>query len=160
MIKIKIIVMGRLKETFLKDASTEYLKRLSAFAKVDVTELEPVRTSDNPSTAEIENALDSEANLIFKKLDPADYSIALCIEGKQLSSEELSEKISTLVDLGKGSFAFIIGSSYGLSPRVKDRADFKMSFSKMTFPHQLFRVMLLEQIYRAFKIKSGSNYHK
>lgn len=160
MIKIKIIALGKLKEGYLRQASEEYLKRLSAFAKVEITELEPVRLSDNPQSAEIEKALDSESAQILKKLDPNDYVVAMCIEGAQMSSEELSAKMSSLIDKGSGSFAFIIGSSFGLSKEVKKRADLKFSFSKMTFPHQLFRIMLLEQIYRAFKIKQGSNYHK
>ena len=160
MIKIKIIALGKLKEGYLRQASEEYLKRLSAFAKVEITELEPVRLSDNPQSAEIEKALDSESAQILKKLDPNDYVVAMCIEGAQMSSEELSAKMSSLIDKGSGNFAFIIGSSFGLSKEVKKRADLKFSFSKMTFPHQLFRIMLLEQIYRAFKIKQGSNYHK
>lgn len=160
MIKIKIIALGKLKEGYLRQASEEYLKRLSAFAKVEIAELEPVRLSDNPQNAEIEKALDTEATQILKRLDPNDYVVAMCIEGSQMSSEELSEKLSSLINLGSGSFVFIIGSSFGLSKEVKKRADLKISFSKMTFPHQLFRIMLLEQIYRAFKIKQGSNYHK
>ena len=160
MIKIKIIALGKLKEGYLREASEEYLKRLSAFAKVEITELEPVRLSDNPQNVEIEKSLDTEATQILKKLDPNDYVVAMCIEGSQMSSEELSEKLSSLINLGSGSFVFIIGSSFGLSKEVKQRADLKISFSKMTFPHQLFRIMLLEQIYRAFKIKQGSNYHK
>lgn len=160
MIKIKIIALGKLKEGYLRQASEEYFKRLSAFAKVEIAELEPVRLSDNPQNAEIEKALDTEATQILKKLDPNDYVVAMCIEGSQMSSEELSEKLSSLINLGSGSFVFIIGSSFGLSKEVKKRADLKISFSKMTFPHQLFRIMLLEQIYRAFKIKQGSNYHK
>lgn len=160
MIKIKIIALGKLKENYLRQASEEYLKRLSAFAKVEITELEPVRLSENPQDAEIQKALDTEAAQILKKLEPTDFVVAMCIEGAQMSSEELSYKMSTLINTGSGNFAFIIGSSFGLSKEVKKRADLKMSFSKMTFPHQLFRVMLLEQIYRAFKIKQGSNYHK
>lgn len=160
MIKIKIIALGKLKESYLRQAAEEYLKRLSAFAKVEVTELEPIRLSENPQDAEVEKALDLEGKMILKKLDNADYVVAMCIEGTEMSSEELSGKISSLIDLGSGSFAFIIGSSFGLSKEIKKRADSKISFSKMTFPHQLFRIMLLEQIYRAFKIKQGSNYHK
>lgn len=160
MIKIKIIALGKLKENYLRQATDEYLKRLSAFAKVEVHEIEPVRLSENPQGAEIEKALESEAALISKKLVLDDYVVAMCIEGTQMSSQELSEKMSSLINLGSGSFAFIIGSSFGLSEQIKKRANLKISFSKMTFPHQLFRVMLLEQIYRAFKIKQGSNYHK
>ncbi len=160
MIKIKIIALGKQKESYLRQATEEYLKRLSAFAKVETVELEPVRLSENPHIAQIQKALETEGDMILKKLDPSDYVVAMCIEGGQMSSEELSSKMSTLIDNGSGSFAFIIGSSFGLCENVKKRADCKISFSKMTFPHQLFRVMLLEQIYRAFKIKQGSNYHK
>lgn len=160
MIKIKIIALGKLKEDFLRKAGEEYLKRLSSFAKVEIIELEPERLSENPSKNEIEKALESEANAILKKLEVTDYVTAMCIEGKELSSQEFSSKISSLANMGKGNFAFIIGSSHGLSHIIKERADFKMSFSKMTFPHQLFRIMILEQIYRAFKITQGSNYHK
>ena len=160
MIKLRIITLGKLKEKYLKDAEAEYLKRLSAYAKCELIELEPVKTGDNPSSAEIEKALKAEAELIFKKIPENSSVVAMCIEGKQCSSEELSTLMFSKINGGASCLTFIIGSSYGLHPDCKARADIKLSFSKMTFPHQLFRVMLLEQIYRGFKIEEGSKYHK
>ena len=159
MIKLKIITLGKLKEKYLRDAESEYLKRLSAYAKCELIELEPVRLSDNPSPAEIEKALLTEAELIKKKIPENSFVTAMCIEGKQYSSEEMS----TLIFKGaeaSGNLVYIIGSSFGLHESVKGLAKTKLSFSKMTFPHQLFRIMLLEQIYRGFKIEEGSKYHK
>ena len=160
MIKLKIITLGKLKEKYLRDAQDEYLKRLSAYARTELIELEPVRLSENPSAGEIERALLAEAELIKKKIPEGALVTALCIEGKQLSSEELSAFNYERISRGTGTLVYIIGSSYGLHPDIKARADLKLSFSKMTFPHQLFRVMLLEQTYRAFKINEGSTYHK
>lgn len=160
MIKIKIIALGKLKEKYLADAVQEYLKRLSAYAKVEMIELTPVKLSDNPAQSEINKALDTEADMILKKLDGKEHITALCIEGKQLSSEELSADMSSKINGGEGNLVYIIGSSYGLSDRIKMKADKKLSFGKMTFTHQLFRVMLLEQLYRGFKIIEGSKYHK
>ncbi len=160
MIKIKIIALGKLKEKYLTDATQEYLKRLSGFAKTEIIEITPVKLSDNPSNTEIEKALDAEAELIIKKLSGKEYITTLCIEGKQMSSEEFSAEISNNINGGEGNLVYIIGSSYGLSDRIKTLAHKKLSFGKMTFTHQLFRVMLLEQIYRGFKIREGSKYHK
>lgn len=160
MIKLKIITLGKLKEKYLRDAQDEYLKRLSAYARTELIELEPVRLSENPSAGEIERALLAEAEMIKRKLPEGALITALCIEGKQLSSEELSAFNSERISRGTGTLVYIIGSSYGLHPDIKAKADLKLSFSKMTFPHQLFRVMLLEQIYRAFKIEEGGSYHK
>ncbi len=160
MIKLKIITLGKLKEKYLKDAEAEYLKRLSGYAKCELVEIEPVRIGDNPSQAEIEKALKTEAELIFKKIPENSAVAAMCIEGKQYSSEELSSLMFSKINGGACALTFIIGSSYGLHPDVKAKADIKLSFSKMTFPHQLFRIMLLEQIYRGFKIEEGSKYHK
>lgn len=159
MIKINIIALASLKEKYLKDAAEEYIKRLSAYCDLKITELQPVRLPEKPSAAEINAALDREAELIAKKIPTGDLVTALCIEGKQLSSEEFADKIGEQMNLGRG-VTFIIGSSCGLSDIIKRRADLKLSFSKMTFPHQLFRIMLLEQLYRAFKIRSGGAYHK
>ena len=159
MIKLKIITLGKLKEKYLRDAEAEYLKRLSAYAKCELVELEPVRLSDSPSSAEIEKALLSEAELIKKKLPENSFVSAMCIEGKQYSSEEMSSLMFKGAEVG-GTLVYIIGSSFGLHDSIKSLADIKLSFSKMTFPHQLFRVMLLEQIYRGFKIEEGSKYHK
>lgn len=160
MIKLKVIALGKLKEKYLKDAVDEYLKRLSAYAKTEIAEIEPIRLSDNPSKAEIERALDGEAEQILKKIPEGALVTALCIEGKQYSSEEFHEVINSHILKGASNLVFIIGSSYGLSEKIKNMAHIKLSFSKMTFPHQLFRVMLLEQIYRNFKIGDGSKYHK
>ena len=160
MIKLKIIALGRLKEKYLRDAQDEYIKRLSAYAKTELIELEPVRLSDNPSAGEIERALSTEAEMIKKKIPENSLVTAMCIEGKQLSSEELSDFNSERIARGTGTLVYIIGSSYGLHSDIKAMAGLKLSFSKMTFPHQLFRIMLLEQVYRAFKIEEGSSYHK
>ena len=159
MIKITVIALASLKEKYLRDASAEYSKRLGAYCNLKIIELDPVRLSDKPSSAEINSALSREAELILKKIPAGDFIVPLCIEGKQLSSEEFSGVIEEKMNIGRG-VTFILGSSCGLSESIKHRADLKLSFSKMTFPHQLIRVMLLEQIYRAFKICSGGAYHK
>ncbi len=159
MININLICIGKLKEQYLRDACAEYIKRLGTFCKITVTELSPCKLSDNPSSAEIESALRDEGKKILEKTSN-EYVIAMCIEGKQISSEELSEKISDISVNKSGKIDFIIGGSYGLSDEVKSRADFRLSMSKMTFPHQLARVMLLEQIYRQFMISGGGKYHK
>lgn len=160
MIKVTLIVLGGLKEKFFIDAAKEYEKRLSRFCELKTVEINPTPLPDNPSRSQIENALLAEAALIEKKIPQNAEVFALCIEGKQLSSEELSQKIMEVADFGSGNVVFIIGSSYGLSERIKNLAKFKLSMSKMTFPHKLARVMLLEQIYRAFMISSGGEYHK
>ena len=160
MIKVTLIVLGGLKEKFFIDAAKEYEKRLSRFCQIKTVEINPAPLPDNPSRSQIENALLAEAALIEKKIPQNAEVFALCIEGKQLSSEELSHKIMEVADFGSGNVVFIIGSSYGLSERIKNLAKFKLSMSKMTFPHKLARVMLLEQIYRAFMISSGGEYHK
>ena len=160
MIKLKIIALGKLKEKFLRDAQDEYIKRLSGFAKTELIELEPVRLPVNPSVGEIERALLTEAEMIKKKIPENALVTAMCIEGEQLSSEELSSFNSESISRGVGTLVYIIGSSYGLHNDIKSMAQLKLSFSKMTFPHQLFRVMLLEQVYRSFKIEEGSSYHK
>ena len=159
MIKITVIALASLKEKYLKDAAAEYIKRLNSYCDLKVIELDPVRLPEKASPAEISSALEREAELITKKIPAGDFVIPLCIEGKQLSSEEFSKALEQEMNIGRG-VTFIIGSSCGLADNIKRRADLKLSFSKMTFPHQLFRVMLLEQIYRAFKIISGEAYHK
>ncbi len=159
MMKVTVITLGKLKEKYLKEAVNEYTKRLTRYADLSVFELEPIRLSDKPSEAEILAALEKEAELIFKKIPQGSEVYSLCVEGKELSSEQLAEKIGNLQNSGR-SLTFIIGSSYGISEKIKALSSFKLSVSKMTFPHQLFRVMLLEQIYRAFKINEGSTYHK
>ena len=160
MIKIKIIAPGRLKEKYLRDALEEYIKRLSSYAKTEIIELDPVRLPDKPTRPQIEKALLDEAEMIKKRITKDSFITALCIEGREFTSEEFAEQIEQNIDKGIGNITFIIGSSYGLHPSIKDIADMKLSFSRMVFPHQLFRVMLLEQIYRSFKIIQGSDYHK
>lgn len=160
MMNITVIALGKLKEKYLTDAINEYSKRISAYGRLQIIELNPVRLSDNPSQTEIENALTKEAEEIKKKIPNNSYVFSLCIEGKEKSSEAFAKAISDATLNGKSNIVFIIGSSFGLSPEIKALSDFKLSFSPMTFPHQLMRVMLLEQIYRAFQINNNGKYHK
>ncbi len=157
MIGIDLICVGKLKEKFFSDAVKEYEKRLSGYCKLNITEI-----SENvvASPAEITTALSKEGEKILAKIPNGAYVAAMCIEGDGLSSEELSKKLSSLKVSGKSKIVFIIGGSNGLSDEVKERANLRLSMSKMTFPHHLARVMVLEQIYRAFKIEEGSGYHK
>ena len=155
---INFIVIGKLKENYLKSACDEYIKRLSRYCNFEIHELNEYRLSENPSEKEISNALSKEGESIKKYAKG--YIIPMCIEGKQISSSELSETIQSAVVSGNSTVTFIIGNSFGLAPEIKNLGDFKLSMSKMTFPHQLARVMLLEQIYRAFQISSGGKYHK
>lgn len=157
---ITVIALGKLKENYLKDAVSEYSKRISAYGKLNIIELNPIRLSENPSQTEIDNALSKEAEEIKKKIPNNSYVFSLCIEGKEKSSEAFAKAISDATLNGKSNIVFIIGSSFGLSPEIKNLSDFKLSFSPMTFPHQLMRVMLLEQIYRAFQINNNGKYHK
>lgn len=159
MIKVTLIALGKLKEAYLRDAVSEYTKRLSRYCDLEIIELEPIKSPDSPSKSQIDAALLREAEMIIKKIPKNCDVYPLCVEGKQLSSEEFAEKVDDLSQQGRG-IVFIIGSSYGLSETVKATAKMRFSLSKMTFPHQLFRVMLLEQVYRAFKINEGSTYHK
>lgn len=160
MMNVQLIVLGKLKEKYMKEFSSEYEKRLSAYCKLTVTELEPVKLSDNPSQSEIDNALNKETQLIMAKIPKNSYVFSMCIEGKQMSSEELSQKLDDIALSGKSSVVFIIGSSFGLSDEIKRMSDFKFSMSKMTFPHKLARIMLTEQIYRGFSISNNGKYHK
>lgn len=159
MLNVNIICVGSLKEKYLVDAVNEYRKRLSRYCKFDITELSEEKITDQETDAVIEKTLSKEGEKILSKVGKSDYIIAMCVEGKQLSSQELSEKLND-ISMSYGSVDFIIGGSWGLSEEVKRRADFKLSVSKMTFPHQLFRVMLTEQIYRAFSISANAKYHK
>ncbi len=159
MIKVTIIALGKLKEKYLESAVSEYKKRLSRYSKLEILELDPIRLPEKPSGAEIDSALLKEAEMIAKKIPQNSDVYTLCVEGKPLSSEKFAQNISESQNNGK-NLTFIIGSSYGLSETVKALSKIRLSFSQMTFPHQLFRVMLLEQIYRAFKINEGSAYHK
>lgn len=160
MLNVNVICIGKLKEDYLKNACKEYVKRIGAFAKISVIELDEYKLPSNPSDAQIANGLEREADQILKKISDKSYVISLCIEGKKLSSEAFSKKISDAAVSGYGTVEFIIGSSYGLSERVKSRSDLKLSMSDMTFPHQLARVLLLEQIYRGFQIMQNGKYHK
>lgn len=161
MIKVNLITVGKLKEKYWRDAAAEYIKRLGAFCKAEIVELSEYRLPDDPSEKEILSALESEAGAMQKYLDiNGAYNIAMCIEGKQLTSEELSKAMTDCGTRGYSTLNFIIGSSFGIAPSVKLRADMKLSMSKMTFPHQLARILLLEQIYRGFQIEKGSKYHK
>lgn len=160
MLSIKIIAAGDLKENYLKEAIKEYQKRLSAWCKIEEIILKEEKLPDNPSQAVIDKALESEEKRILEKISPKAYVIAMCIEGKMLSSEELASKINEVSSLGKSEIVFIIGSSFGLSNGIKNRADFKLSISRLTFPHQLLRVILHETIYRSLSIINGTKYHK
>lgn len=157
---VQLITVGKLKEKYMKDFSAEYEKRLSAYCKLTVTELEPVRLSDNPSEKEIQNALKKEAELIKAKMLPNAFVISMCIEGKEISSKALAKKIEETGVSGQNSIVFIIGSSFGLSEEIKRESDMRLSMSPMTFPHKLARIMLLEQLYRAFSISHGGKYQK
>lgn len=155
-----MIAMGKLKEKFYLDAAAEYEKRLKGYCRFSLLELPEVRLPENPSPAEITAGLEKEAELIFTKIPKGSWLCVLTPEGKLLSSEALAEKMNSVKVSGKSSLCFLIGSSFGMSPRVKEKADYKLSMSPMTFPHHLARVMVLEQIYRAEAIQAGSKYHK
>lgn len=160
MIHVDLIVLGKLKESYLRDACAEYAKRLQAFCKLRTIELTPYRLPDDPSDAQISDALEREAADIEKNI-PANAAVyALCIEGKTVPSEQFSAMLDQSAVDGSGTVVFVIGSSFGLAERIKRRANVRLSMSPMTFPHQLARVMLLEQLYRAFQIRAGGKYHK
>ena len=160
MLNIKIIATGSLKESYLREAAAEYKKRLGAWARVEEIELKEEKLPDNPSKSQIDTALEREAKAIFEKISTKSYVIAMCVEGKQLSSEELASKFEEIASMGKSEICFIIGSSFGLSDSIKQRADYKLSISKLTFPHQLLRVILFETTYRSLSIVNGTKYHK
>ncbi len=160
MLEITLIAMGKLKEKFYLDAAAEYEKRLKGYCRFTLLELPEVRLPENPSPSEISTGLEKEADVIFSKIPKGSWLCVLTPEGKLLSSEALAEKMHTVKNAGKSSLCFLIGSSFGISPRVKEKADFKLSMSPMTFPHHLARVMVLEQLYRAEAIQAGSKYHK
>lgn len=161
MLKINIICIGKIKEKYFTDAVGEYAKRLTAFCKFSVVELNEERIRSNtPNEAQIAEVIEAEGRRILQKIGVSDYVAAMCIEGRLLSSEELSETLDKAALSGKSTVDFIIGGSYGLSDEVKRRADLRLSMSKMTFPHQLARVILSEQIYRAFEISTNGKYHK
>lgn len=160
MIKVTVIAVGKLKEKYLRDACEEYLKRLSSFSKVSIVEVSEERCSENPSTKEIESVKEQEGKRIISKIPKSAYVIPMCIEGIQMSSEDFSKRLENLAVDGFGEVAFIIGGSFGLSDEVKSLGKLKLSFGKLTLPHQLMRVVLLEQVYRGFSISLNTKYHK
>lgn len=157
---ITIISVGKIKEKFLKNAIDEYSKRLSRYCKLNIIEVPDEKTPDNASEKEELIIKEKEGEAIIKKIRDNMYVIALDLNGKHITSEEFAAQLSDLSVRGKSNIAFVIGGSLGIAPQVLSRANYKLCFSKMTFPHQLFRVMLLEQIYRGFRINSGEPYHK
>lgn len=159
MLSINIICVGKLKEAYLRDAIDEYSKRMKPLCRLSIIELNEERVGDDPSPAEIQKTVTAESERIAAKIGKGDYVIAMCVEGKNISSEELSARIED-ISMTHSTVDLIIGGSWGLSDTLKARADFKLSMGKMTFPHQLCRVMLLEQLYRAFQISKGTKYHK
>lgn len=160
MLNIKLICVGKMKEKHYISAVSEYEKRLSAYCKFEISELSEARLPQNPSPAEISIALSKEAVEIKKEIPNAAFVIAMCIEGKLLSSANLAELFADCANRGHSRICLLIGSSNGLSEELKSAADFKLSMSKMTFPHHLARVMLAEQVYRAIMINEGTKYHK
>ena len=160
MFEITLIAMGKLKEKFYLSAAAEYEKRMKGYCQFKILELTEHRLPEDPSPAEISAGLEKEAELIFSKVPKGAWLCVLTPEGKLLSSEDLAKKMKDVKLTGKSSACFVIGSSFGMSPRVKEKADFKLSMSPMTFPHHLARIMVLEQLYRAEAIQAGSKYHK
>lgn len=159
MVNVKIISVGNLKEAYLRDATAEYEKRLGGFCRFSSVCLKEEKVPDSPSQSEIDAALKKEAEKILEQLPKRAYKIAMCVEGVQLSSEELAKKIDSASST-HGEICLVIGSSHGLDPSVKQACDARLSISKLTFPHQLMRVILLEAVYRAFNIIKGTHYHK
>ena len=157
--RINIVCFGKLKEAFWRDAVAEYSKRLNAFCKLTITEINEEPLSQKPSDKEIEQALEAEADIAMKHIPERSYVFALCVEGTQMTSEELAAQIDRVATT-HGEICFIIGSSHGLSETVKSACDLRLSVSKLTFPHQLMRVMLCEIIYRSMNILRGTGYHK
>ena len=160
MLSVHLIGVGKLKEKFYLDACVEYMKRLSTYCKMTLTELPEVKLPQNPSLGEITAALDKEGDAIRAKIPPNSSVVALCVEGKLQPSEELAGLVRAWEHNAAKHLVFVIGGSYGLHPSIKAEAWVRLSMSPMTFPHHLARVMVLEQIYRAFKINEGSSYHK
>lgn len=160
MISVTVLALGKLKEPYMRQFCAEYEKRLSAFCKLNLVELTPVRLPDNPSKSEIAAALKKEAVLLRAKIPQGAYVFSMCIEGSQMSSPEFSQKLTSLAISGSSHVVFILGSSFGLDDEIKKLSDCRFSMSEMTFPHQMARVMLLEQLYRAFQIANGGKYHK
>ncbi len=160
MLTVTIACVGKLKEAYWRDACAEYEKRLSAFCRLRIEEVAEERLPDNPSSAQITAALEAEGHRLLSRIPAGAAVVALCIEGKSLSSEEFSRKLAGWAVDGISHVALVIGGSFGLSDAVKHEARLRLSFSPMTFPHQLARILALEQLYRAFHIQSGGKYHK
>ena len=158
--KIKIVTVGKLKEKYLKDGIAEYSKRISRFAKLEMIELADEKTTDKASEIENQKILETEGARILSKIGERDFVLVLAIEGKTFSSEEFSKQLEEASIKGYSTLTFIIGGSLGLAPSVKNRANLSVSFGRLTLPHQLMRLVLVEQIYRAFTIQQGSPYHK
>lgn len=159
MLSVKIIVVGGFKERYWTEAAAEYEKRLTPYCRLETLEIQPARLPANPSPAQVQAAMEEEGNRILSKLPDRALTVALCVEGKKLSSEGFSQLISE-ASMQTGELALVIGGSDGLSKRVKEACKRRISFSDMTFPHQLMRIILLEQLYRGFTILSGGKYHK
>lgn len=157
---INIIAVGSIKEKFFREALKEYEKRLAAYVNINIVEIGEYRLPNNPSQSEISEALQREGERILEKIPEKSFLVSLCIEGRNLSSEDLSKNMGDIMLEGYSDISFVIGGSFGLDERVKKSSKLKLSFSNMTFPHQLMRVVLLEQIYRAFKIMRNEPYHK
>ena len=160
MFEVKLICMGKLKEKFYLSAAAEYEKRLKGYCRFQIIELPEYRLPEDPSPAEIAAGLEKEADIIVTKIPRGSWFCTMTPEGKLLSSEALAEKLKDVKISGKSSACFLIGSSFGISPKIKKMADLQLSMSPMTFPHHLARIMVLEQIYRAEPIQAGSKYHK
>lgn len=158
--KIKIVTVGKLKEKYLKDGIAEYSKRISRFAKLEMIELADEKTPDKASEIENQKILETEGARILSKIGERDFVLVLAIEGKTFSSEEFSKQLEEASIKGYSTLTFIIGGSLGLAPSVKNRANLSVSFGRLTLPHQLMRLVLVEQIYRVFTIQQGSPYHK
>ncbi len=160
MLNVRVLTVGRLKEDYWRKACAEYLKRLGGYCKAEVIEVEEYRLPDSPSQAQINQAIEQEGRRLEGKIPRGAAIISLCIEGDKLTSPQFSSRIDRMAVEGESTLVFLIGGSYGLWQELKNRSCFKLSFSPMTFPHQMARVLLLEQLYRAFSISGGGKYHK
>ena len=159
MLNVTVITVGNLKEGYLRDASAEYEKRLGGFCRLDLIQLKESKLPESPTDMQISAALSAEGKQILAAMPPRAYRIAMCVEGQQVSSEQLAQRLEE-VGQTHGAVCLVIGSSYGIAPEVKAACDFRLSVSKLTFPHQLMRVILLEALYRALGITRGTKYHK
>lgn len=160
MTAVQVVAVGKLKEAWMRDGCAEYVKRLGLWSRASVVEVDEYRLGENPSPAQVRACVEKEGERILGKIPKGARVVAMCIEGKTLSSEGLADYIARAAASGAGSLVFVIGGSYGLSDAVKDAASLRLSLSPMTFPHQLARVLLLEQLYRAFSINANAKYHK